>query len=269
VRIAAGTAYQARGLHAQLDARILLVEDNPVNQELALHMLEHLGCRASVARHGREALAALDGEAFDAVLMDCQMPEMDGYEATAAIRIREAAQGPETRRTPIIALTAGAVEGDRDKCLAAGMDDYLSKPFSLEQLERTLRRWLPSVPSIEPGEPHVDPKVIESMLVLGGGGRDLLCRLIDLFLQDAPQRVLAIQEALERGDAQAVARAAHAFKSASANLGASALAQLCSRLEMDCREGSLTAAEGLVAEIEAEYAYVSADLAGRVRETAA
>ena len=269
VRIAAGTAYQARGLHAQLDARILLVEDNPVNQELALHMLEHLGCRASVARHGREALAALDGEVFDAVLMDCQMPEMDGYEATAAIRIREAAQGPETRRTPIIALTAGAVEGDRDKCLAAGMDDYLSKPFSLEQLERTLRRWLPSVPSIEPGEPHVDPKVIESMLVLGGGGRDLLCRLIDLFLQDAPQRVLAIQEALERGDAQAVARAAHAFKSASANLGASALAQLCSRLEMDCREGSLTAAEGLVAEIEAEYAYVSADLAGRVRETAA
>lgn len=268
VKIAAGTAQQARGMHAQLDARILLVEDNPVNQELAVHMLEHLGCRSVVAKHGRDALNALEEGSFDAVLMDCQMPEMDGFEATAAIRLREASLGSD-RRLPIIALTAGAVEGDRDKCLASGMDDYLSKPFSLEQLESTLRRWLPSVPSMEPGEPHIDPKVIESMLVLGGGGRDLLCRLIDLFLQDAPLRVAAIRDAVERADAQAAARAAHAFKSASANLGASALAQLCRRLELDCREGSLAAAQGLVTEIEAEYAYVAADLAGRVRETAA
>jgi HPt (histidine-containing phosphotransfer) domain-containing protein len=200
--------------------------------------------------------------------MDCQMPEMDGFEATAAIRVREASMDGD-RRLPIIALTAGAVEGDRDKCLAAGMDDYLSKPFSLEQLERVLRQWLPAVPAMEPSEPHIDPKVIESMLVLGGGGRELLRKMIDLFLQDAPQRVAAIQDGIARGEAQTVAQAAHAFKSSSANLGAAALAELCKRLEQQARGGSLAGAEALAAAIGEEFAYVAADLTGRVRETAA
>jgi two-component system, sensor histidine kinase and response regulator len=270
VKIEAGTAHRPRGLHAQLDAEILLVEDNPVNQELAEHMLQHLGCRATVARHGREALVRIESGAFDAVLMDCQMPEMDGYEATAAIRVRESQQGAD-RRLPIIALTAGAAEGDREKCLAAGMDDYLSKPFSLEQLERVLRRWLPAVPDVEPGdtEPHIDPKVIESMLVLGGGGRELLAKMIDLFLQDAPQRIAAIHDAVARGDARAVRKAAHAFKSSSANLGAAALAEMCKRLERECRDGAAGESEPLLAAIEDEYAYVAADLAGRLRETPA
>jgi CheY-like chemotaxis protein/HPt (histidine-containing phosphotransfer) domain-containing protein len=254
-------------MHAQLNARVLLVEDNPVNQELALHMLQHLGCDCTLARHGRDALVALEGNAFEAVLMDCQMPEMDGFEATAAIRLREAWQGA-SRRLPIIALTAGAVEGDRDKCLAAGMDDYLSKPFSLDQLERTLRRWLPAVPGVEPGEPHVDPNVIESMLVLGGGGRGLLKKMIDIYLQDAPGRIAAIREGMARADADAVARAAHAFKSANANLGAAALAEMCKRLERQCRTGSTLEAEALVAAIEDEFAYVAADLSERARETA-
>ena len=267
VKIASGTAQQPRGKHAQLDARVLLVEDNPVNQELAQHMLEHLGCTCVIARHGREALVAVEADAFDAVLMDCQMPEMDGFEATAAIRLREAQQGAD-RRLPIVALTAGAVEGDRDKCLAAGMDDYLSKPFSLEQLERTLRRWLPAVPEMEAGEPHVDAHVIESMLVLGGGGRELLKKLVDIYLEDAPQRLAAIRGGMARADAASVARAAHAFKSSSANLGASALAELCKRLERHCRAGDTGGAEPLVAAIENEYGYVAADLAGRVRETA-
>jgi len=200
--------------------------------------------------------------------MDCQMPEMDGFEATAAIRLREAAQGAD-RRLPIIALTAGAVEGDREKCLAAGMDDYLSKPFSIDELELLLRRWLPAVPTMEPGEPHIDAKVIESMLVLGGGGRELLCKLIDLFLQDAPQRLAAIDDAMARRDAKGVAKAAHAFKSSSANLGAAALSELCKRLERECHDGSLGEAEAIVSAIEAEYAYVVADLSGRLRETPA
>ena len=267
VKIDAGTAQQPRGLHAQLDAAILVVEDNPVNQELALHMLRHLGCRASLARNGREALVALDGSGFDAVLMDCEMPMMDGFEATAEIRKREAWLRAE-RRLPIIALTAGAVEGDREKCLAAGMDDYLAKPFSLEQLERLLRQWLPVVPALEPGEPHIDPKVIESMLVLGGGGRELLAKMIDLFVQDAPQRIAAIRDAMKRGDARSAARAAHAFKSSSANLGAAALAQMCKRLERECRDGTLASSQTLVAAIEDEYACVAADLAGRLREAA-
>ena len=268
LKIASGTAQRPRGMHAQLNARILLVEDNPVNQELALHMLQHLGCTGVVAKHGREALVELERQSFDAVLMDCQMPEMDGFEATAAIRLREAAQGGE-RRLPIVALTAGAVEGDRDKCLAAGMDDYLSKPFSLEQIERVLRRWLPAVPAIEPGEPHIDPKVIENMLVLGGGGRELLCKMVDLFLQDAPQRLAAIRDGVRRGDGVATAKAAHSFKSACANLGAAALAEMCKRLERQCRDGSVINVEALVDSIENELAYVAADLAGRVRETAA
>jgi CheY-like chemotaxis protein len=266
VKIAAGTGLRSRGMHAQLDARVLLVEDNPVNQELALHMLEHLGCTAAIARNGREALVAIEGERFDAVLMDCEMPEMDGFEATAAIRRREASQGADVRLA-IIALTAGAVDGDRDKCLAAGMDDYLSKPFSLDQMEGTLRRWLPAVPGMEPGQPHIDPKVIEGMLVLGGGGRELLWKMIGLFLQDAPQRRDAIREGMRTGEAAAVARAAHALKSASANLGASALAEICKRLERHCRKGSTAGAEPLADALEEEFAYVAADLSARVRAT--
>jgi CheY-like chemotaxis protein len=251
----------------QLDGRILVVEDNAVNQELAAHMLQHLGCHVTVAKNGADALAALEDETFDAVLMDCQMPEMDGFEATAAIRKREAEQGAD-RRLPIIALTAGAVEGERDKCLAAGMDDYLSKPFSLEQLETALRPWLPSPPDPQPAQVHVDSKVLENMLVLGGGGRDLLCRLLDLFLLDAPERLASLQDALSRQDARGLARAAHAFRSSSANLGATQLAELCRRLEHGCAEGSTSGAEDLVAAIEDELVHVSADFLGRLREAA-
>jgi two-component system, sensor histidine kinase and response regulator len=267
-KIAAGTAQEPRGAYSQLNARVLLVEDNPVNQELALYMLEHLGCAPTVARHGREALVALEKDSFDAVLMDCEMPEMDGFEATASIRQRETSSGGD-RRTPIIALTAGAVDGDREKCLAAGMDDYLSKPFSLEQLEGALRRWLPQVPIIPPGEVHIDQKVIEGMLVLGGGGRDLLNRVIRIYLDDAPVRLAALREGMAQGDAPAVARAAHAFKSANANLGAAALADLCKRVELHCRGGRTEGIEDLVAAIEQEFLIVAAELSGRVRETAA
>jgi signal transduction histidine kinase/CheY-like chemotaxis protein/HPt (histidine-containing phosphotransfer) domain-containing protein len=266
-KVAGGTLQRVGGKRVQLDGRILVVEDNAVNQELAAHMLRHLGCHAIVTKNGADALDALEHESFDAVLMDCQMPEMDGFEATAAIRKRESLEGGE-RRLPIIALTAGAVEGDRDKCLAAGMDDYLSKPFSAEQLEAVLRRWLPAVPQAEPGCIHVDEKVLERMLAMGGGGRDLLCRLIDLFLLDAPDRLAAIQDALSRGDARALGRAAHAFRSASANLGATTLAELCARVEHDCTKGSTDGADRVVAAIEDELGHVTADFIGRLREPA-
>ena len=267
-KIVAGTAQVPRGAHSRLNARVLLVEDNPVNQELAVHMLEHLGCTTTIARHGREALVALEKESYDAVLMDCQMPEMDGFEATAAIRVREAAQGTD-RRTPIIALTAGAVDGDRDKCLAAGMDDFLSKPFSLGELEGVLRRWLPQTPITQAGPAHIDQNVIEGMLMLGGGGRDLLQKVIRIYLEDAPIRIAALREGMAQGDGAAVARAAHAFKSANANLGAAALADLCKRVELHCRGGQTAGAEDLVAAIEEEFVTVAAELSGRVRETAA
>ena len=251
--------------HNKLYARILLVEDNPVNQELARHMLEFLGCRCVVAVDGSEALAALERDSFDATLMDCEMPVMDGFEATAAIRRREASAGEP--RMPILALTAGAVEGDRDKCLAAGMDDYLSKPFSIQQLEQILRRWLPG--SHDEQVAHVDARHLENLLVQTGGGPDLLRSLIGTYLKDAPVRMAAIHEGMERGDAPSVARAAHAFKSSSANLGATGLAELCRKLEAHCRAGTTVGAEALVAQVHEECTHVVADLSRRARETTA
>jgi CheY-like chemotaxis protein len=244
----------------RLQGRVLLVEDNPVNQELALHMLELLGCRAVVANHGREALETLGRSAFDLVLMDCQMPEMDGFEATAEIRRREAATA-NGRRIAIIALTAGAIEGDREKCLAAGMDDYVTKPFSLEQLEKALRRWLPVPCAAETAVSRIDQQVLERMRALGGnGGTSLVTKIIGVYLSDAPGRLRSLQEAVARGDAAAMGRAAHAFKSASANLGATGLAELCLRMEGLGRSSSTSGAEGLLAAIETEYAQVAVEL---------
>jgi CheY-like chemotaxis protein len=123
-------------------ALVLLAEDNPVNQVVALHMLENLGCQVETVADGREAVEAVLETGFDLVLMDCQMPEMDGYAATALIREQGRAEGGEAASTPIIALTAHAMDGDRDRCLAAGMDDYLAKPFTQDQLSEVLRRWM-------------------------------------------------------------------------------------------------------------------------------
>ena len=251
---------------ARLDGHVLLVEDNPVNQMLALHMLELLGCTAVVANHGREALAAWERAAFNLVLMDCQMPEMDGFEATAEIRRREIARASD-QRIPIVAITAGAVEGDREKCLAAGMDDYLSKPFSLDQLERALRRWLPLTRAAQArgtvdtaqSATHLDARVLEDVRALGENGDELLTKVIGAYLGDAPGRLQSLREAVARGDDLAARRTAHAFKSASANLGAAALADLCRRMEKDPENR----AGALLAEIETEYSVVAAELSAR------
>ena len=128
---------------------VLVVEDNRINQEICVAMLRKLGCETQVAGNGRLGVDAALAQAFDLVLMDCQMPEMDGLEATAAIRVREAEldreramSGLPPRRMPIIALTANAMRGDRERCVAAGMDDYLAKPFKKEQLSAMLQRWV-------------------------------------------------------------------------------------------------------------------------------
>jgi signal transduction histidine kinase/CheY-like chemotaxis protein/HPt (histidine-containing phosphotransfer) domain-containing protein len=265
-KVTANDTHPQAVAHAPLYARVLLVEDNPVNQELARHMLDFLGCSVRVAGEGRAALEALAaGEAFDVVLMDCEMPGMDGFEATAAIRLKET-EG--AARLPIIALTAGAIEGDREKCLAAGMDDYLSKPFSIQQIEQVLRRWI-TAPDDDAAAPHVDAAVIERLLEQTGGGAELLQSLIRTYLADAPGRVGAIEAGMARGDAAGVARAAHALKSASANLGATTLARLCRDLEVHCRGASTHGAQELADAIASEFGHVRAELAGRSRETAA
>ena len=264
-KVVAGASRGMIPPRARINARVLLVEDNPVNQELALHMLEFLGCRCAVARNGREAVGMARRRGFDVVLMDCQMPGMDGFEATAAIRLDEANAG-DAGRVPIIALTAGAVEGDRDKCLAAGMDDYLSKPFSTEQLERLMMRWLPEAGGRANAEPHVDPQVLDNIIALGGGGPDLLRRMISIYLKDAPRRMEGIRSGMAAGDASRVASAAHALKSANANVGATALAEMCKSLERHCRGGTTTGAEVLVGTIEQEFAQVTAELAAHAQE---
>ena len=243
----------------RFSARVLLVEDNAVNQELARSQLEALGCQVRVATNGREAVEAvslspLDAlrEPYDLILMDCQMPIMDGYVATAELRLWERQQG--NTRMPIVALTANALEGDRERCLAQGMDDYLAKPFSRDELVRVLVRWLPpavtgsmlaATPPVAPAEPNsavLDARIIERITALQRDGKpDLLAHLIGLYLASVPRLVSEIEFGLTAGDAALVRRAVHTLKSSSANLGASALAKVCGELEVQARDGELSA----------------------------
>ncbi|QIN81619.1 PAS domain S-box protein [Rubrobacter tropicus] len=256
-------------------SRVLLAEDNPVNQKVAIRMLERLGYRADVAKDGREALSALarDGaHAYAAVLMDVQMPEMDGYEATAEIRRREALEAYQraahgegsARQIPIIAMTANAMQGDREKAIGAGMDDYISKPVRQEVLGEVLSRWVPREPtgSEDPaagGEndaaagPVLDEGVLAGLRELQGEGEpDILEELAGIFLEDAPGRVEEIRSCLESGDATGVERAAHTLKGSAGNMGATRVSSLASVLQDAGGEGDLSDAPRLLGELEQE-----------------
>jgi CheY-like chemotaxis protein len=156
VRDHAGPGESIVAAQLPLRGRVLLVEDNAVNQEIGLAMLQSIGCEVDLAADGREAIDATQARAYDLVLMDCQIPEVDGFEATRAIRARESSSGGKApnRRLTIVALTANAMQGDREQCVAAGMDDYLSKPFTARQLRAMLQQWLPRAAN--------EPTVLES-----------------------------------------------------------------------------------------------------------
>jgi len=251
---------------ARLGLRVLLVEDNAVNQEVACAMLQQLGCEAEIAANGRLGLAAFVTKAFDVVLMDCHMPEMDGYQATRAIREWEAIE--QRSRTRIVALTANALEGDRERCLAAGMDDYVSKPFNLDQLRRALVavRPRPSRPAVtaprSPAErmtaaaaPEVlDPRALDQIRALQApGGTDLLGKIVGVYLESSPALIERLRVALRDGNAEAVREAAHALKSSSASLGATALASLAQQLEAKGRAGDLSRAASIGVQLLAEH----------------
>ena len=218
--------------------RVLLAEDNEVNQELAVRMLEKRGHAVTVAGNGREALAALGGGAFDLVLMDVQMPEMDGLEATAAIREREAGAG---RHIPVIALTAHAMKGDRERCLAAGMDGYLSKPIRTAELSEAIARLgLAPAAGGEVAPAAFDPA---RALALAEGDRAFLGKLVGLLCDQAPKLLAAMLSAAAAADGRGLERAAHKLKGSAVNFGAAAVAAAAERLERMGRAGDFTGTE--------------------------
>jgi TMAO reductase system sensor TorS len=235
--------------------KILLAEDNPVNREVAVGMLESLGCMAHAAENGLLALEAMNKAAYDAVLMDCQMPVMDGLTAAGEIRRREQTCG--AARVPIIALTANAMEGDRERCLAAGMDDFLSKPFSQQQLATLLRRWLAlrALPESERRDlsrvPLIDAGVLRNIAALAKPA--LLNSMIDLYLQHSPSLIEAIETGAANLQADALSQAVHTLKSSTANLGGIRLATVAKECEVLVREGAITQVAPIVSRIRREY----------------
>ncbi|HET7032214.1 MAG TPA: response regulator, partial [Casimicrobiaceae bacterium] len=267
--------------------RVLVAEDNPVNRELVHHMLAQLGADSLMATNGFEALDVLTRDSVDLVLMDCQMPELDGYQATKRLREIESRAGQS--RVPVIALTANALAGDRERCLTAGMDDYLPKPFTRKELLALVRRWVdressasdrrgaatrtaPGITSVigaRAGSPALDPAVLASLRSLDSeGGDTLVARLARLFREDAQLRREQLRRAYDESNAELLRSAAHAFKSSSANMGARALAELCRKIETQTLGGEIPdSCAGLLVELEHEHARVD-DCVSQILATA-
>jgi len=272
---------------------VLLVEDNPVNRQVAQRLLTLMGLSYGGAFNGKEALEQMDKDSYDAVLMDCQMPIMDGYTAVRILRQNEETSG---KRIPVIAMTANAMAGDREKCLRAGMDDYMSKPLNRALMEQTLRKWLPpgaktrGVPSLAktaapaptakpaptvPGPASapatstavLDTDVVRDLLDVMG---DEFTDLVRVYLEDTPKSVAALEAAAARSDIEGLIAPSHSLKSTSANLGALSLSELAKRLEHGARSGTLGAeAPMIVAELKRTFARVQQELNALLTKSAA
>jgi two-component system, sensor histidine kinase and response regulator len=262
------TRHTIEGARRRIGGKVLLVEDNPLNQEVTLGMLSVLGCDADVAGNGQEGLDAIAAKRYDLVLMDCQMPVMDGYTATRALRAREKESGGG--RLPVLALTANALPGDSDACLAAGMDGYLSKPFTIKKLGNILSKWLSVEMQKEPGgaagglletavaaKPPISPidkRVLDGIRELeGAGNRGFFERVVKLYLSGAPGLVEGVLAGAEKGDMDSLLRAVHTLKSSSANVGAVGLSDICRKIEGKARAGeSIAAGDPLLSKFEGE-----------------
>jgi CheY-like chemotaxis protein len=241
-------------LAARLPARILLADDHPTNQKLGRMILNRLGYRADVAANGLEVLEALERQSYDLILMDIEMPEMDGIEATRKI----IATYPEMKRPKIIAVTANAMEGDRERFIAAGMSDYVSKPIRVEALVRAMHACLGDKPEKTEKEMtetpiELDPKALEQLLEVIGGDRESLKDLIQSFLEEGPELVNRLRQAVAANEADTLRRTAHTLKGSAADFGAVALASLCREIEALGRAGEVAAATAKVEETVHEY----------------
>jgi signal transduction histidine kinase/CheY-like chemotaxis protein/HPt (histidine-containing phosphotransfer) domain-containing protein len=263
--------------------RVLLAEDNPVNVEVAKAMLESLGLDAKCARNGEEALQAVRGGEYDAVLMDCQMPVMDGFAATAAIR-REEREAGHARVLPIIAITANALQGDRESCLAAGMDDYLSKPFTQQQLAAVIGRWiaLPLSATVHHDDerPQLPPESVEVIhrdvinsvaldnirALSADRGDALVQKVIAAYVDDTPQHLRTLRQAIAGHDPNSVRKVAHSLKSASANVGAQKLAQLAKEMEHLGRADTTEGADVILTDMEQEFQAVRHSLSAMLEK---
>ena len=264
----------------QLRGRILLAEDNAVNQEVAAAILSYMNLETDIANDGAEAVLAWSKQSYNLILMDCQMPNMDGFEAVARIRAGEIEQAnranPITRRIPIVAVTANAMAGDRQACLAAGFDDYIAKPYKAQALLAVLSRWLEEKPVVtapllasaesiverrEPSgkEKTFDVSALDHLIALQGpsGGNAMRKRVFETFEKSVSRLLDQSEQAISNSDANALRIAAHALKSASANVGAYELSRLARELELFARDGKTTAQKAL-SQLRQEYGSVHA-----------
>jgi PAS domain S-box-containing protein len=265
--------------------RILIAEDNLVNQKVLMAQVSKHGLKADLVNNGEEALAALDRYDYGLVLMDCHMPVMDGYAATRAIRERENGN----RHTPIVAITANAMQGEREKCIAAGMDDYLSKPVRQDQLASIIEHWMPldddGPAAVEP-EVRGDPGIIYRAAEISGGiafnkraidtaepdvrrrldelraevGADVLASLVEMFLADSVGRIDQLERVIRERDAKAIHDAAHALKGGCLNLGASRMASYCGQIEDRGEIGQFDGLIGLLARVREEFEIVRSEM---------
>jgi CheY-like chemotaxis protein len=255
--------------------RVLIAEDNVVNQEVVREMLLSFGCEVQIAENGKKALDLLADSSFDLVFMDCQMPEMDGYEATRAIRVKESNNGKE-KRTPIVALTAHALKGDRDRCLDAGMDDYLSKPLSQGDLTVVLERWTGKrkpqkqnaswvQEQIQPGEDtngnRIDQKALDQIRQLDrDGSAGILQKVLQIYLDESSVLFNKVQQAIHERDFEGLRAAAHSLKSSSAQVGAQEFSEFCKEMETFGRREGIDGLEEIFPQARLEYEQVRNEL---------
>ena len=253
------------GLAERLPLRILLAEDNAINQKLTLRILEKMGYHAEAVGNGLEVLDAVRRRPYDLIFMDIQMPEMDGLDATR----RLVAEWPAEVRPIIVAMTAAAMHGDRELCLAAGMDDYISKPVRMAELSAIVERWGTGIhaarPALRPEQAFaelltVDPETLDELRSLNTGCQDDFAEMIDSYLETTPARLAGLAEAFASSDFRSMAATAHHLRGGSGVVGAQKMMSLCQQLEEHARAGMLNGMRSLLDQLNLEYESVRREL---------